>query len=410
MSLIVTAGKPWPNEYQGTVKWSEKTHQAQFGEHGPLFDQIFSFEEIANLQISIKLGIPKLYIKALEGPTVEIKVIKGGELLDDLNGGFTIKISFSSKLESGGVTYSGSIGNLIKGYSKEEYNYQCYNIDKDGRRKMGMASGFGDVFGLSNSLEIKVMNIKYTIMFNLDLNIQAFQSSSPLTLSKRLSEKLFLNDEFSDVKILCEDKIFPCHKNILGSQSKVFKSMLCNTDMVEASSGEIKIADFSADVVETLLYYLYFDQEDLMPNKITIDLLLAADKYNIPDLTDICVNHLKTNLSKDNVVEIMKKSYMINQIELFDVARKFVQNCKDNGEVVEMGAFDEMKKIHPNLALEMLSEATFQTHEMEGGGSDMEQFQCVVCKEEFESRTKLFRHLEENVHATQMKIMKHLKN
>ena len=68
-----------------------------------------------------------------------------------------------------------------------------------------------------------------------------------------------------------------------------------------------------------------------------------------------------------------------------------------------------MKKIHPNLALEMLTEALFQTHEMEGGESDMEQFQCVVCKEEFESRTKLFRHLEENVHATQMNIMKHLK-
>ena len=374
MSLTVTAGKPWPNEYQGTVKWSEKTHEAQFGEHGPLFDRIFTFEEIPNLQISVKLGIPKLYIKALEGPTVEIKVIKGGEILEDLNGGFTIEISFSSKLESGGVTYSGSIGNLIKGYSKEEYNYQCYNIDKDGRRKMEMYSGFGDVFGLSNSLEIKVMTIEYTIMFNLDLNIQAFQSSSPLTLSKRLSEKLFLNDEFSDVKILCEDKIFPCHKNILGSQSKVFKSMLCNTDMVEASSGEIKIADFSADVVETLLYYLYFDQEDLMTNKskITIDLLLAADKYNIPDLTNICVNHLKTNFSKANVVEIMKKSYMINQIDLFDSAQKFVQNCKNNGKVVEMEAFNEMKKIHPNLALEMLTKALFQTPEMEDGGSSME--------------------------------------
>ena len=111
MSLTVTAGKPWPNEYQGTVKWSEKTHEAQFGEHGPLFDRIFTFEEIPNLQISVKLGIPKLYIKALEGPTVEINVIKGGEILADFkyfNGVFTIEISFFSKLESGGVTHSGS--------------------------------------------------------------------------------------------------------------------------------------------------------------------------------------------------------------------------------------------------------------------------------------------------------------
>ena len=376
------AGTPWPNEYEGTVKWSEKTRQAQFGEHGPLFDRVFSFEEIPNLKISVMLGIPKVYDKARKGPMVEIKVIKGGEILDDLNGGFTIEISFSSKLDSRGVTYRGEIDELInKGHSKEGYD--------DGSLKQPGQNGFSSVFGHNKSLEIKVMTINYMIKFNLDLNKQAIQSSPPLTLGKRLSEKLFLKDEFSDVKILCEDKIFPCHKNILGSQSEVFKSMLSNTDMVEASSGEIKIADISANVVETLLHYLYFDQEDLMANKnkITIGLLLAADKYNIPDLTAICVDHLKENLSKDNVVDIMKKSYMINQHDLFDVARKFVQNCKNNGEVVETGAFDEMKKIHPNLALKMLTEAMFQTHEMEGGGSDMEQFQCVVCKEEFESKT-----------------------
>ena len=156
---------------------------------------------------------------------------------------------------------------------------------------------------------------------------------------------------------------------------------------------------------------MVFDQEDLLTSKkkITIDLLLAADKYNIPDLTNICVNQLKINFSKDNVVEIMKKAYMINQIDLFDVARKFVQNCKNNGEVVEMEAFNEMKKIHPNLALEMLTKALFQTPEMKYGGSSMEKFLCVVCKEEFESKTKLFRHLEENGHATQLEIMKHLK-
>ena len=57
----------------------------------------------------------------------------------------------------------------------------------------------------------------------------------------------------------------------------------------------------------------------------------------------------------------------------------------------------------------MLTKALFQTPEMEDGGSSMEEFQCVVCKEEFESKTKLFCHLEESVHATQLEIMKHLK-
>ena len=133
------------------------------------------------------------------------------------------------------------------------------------------------------------------------------KTSFPLTLGKRVSEKLFLQDEFSDVKILCGDKIFPCHKNILCSQSEVFKTMLSNTNMVEASSGEIKIAEYSANVMESLLYFLYFAEENLMANKnkITVDLLLAADYYNIPDLIAICVNHLKSNLLEGNFVEIL---------------------------------------------------------------------------------------------------------
>ena len=74
--------------------------------------------------------------------------------------------------------------------------------------------------------------------------------------------------------------IFPCHKVILCTQSEVFKTMLSNnTNMVEASSGEIKIVEYSANVMESLLYFLLFDEKNLMAikNKITVDLVLAAD-------------------------------------------------------------------------------------------------------------------------------------
>ena len=73
--------------------------------------------------------------------------------------------------------------------------------------------------------------------------------------------------------------------------------------MVEATSGEIKIVEHSANVMEWFHWnpfctgFLYFDEKNLMANKnrITVDLLLAAVDYNIPDA--ICVNHLKANLS-----------------------------------------------------------------------------------------------------------------
>ena len=128
--------------------------------------------------------------------------------------------------------------------------------------------------------------------------------------------------------------------------------------------------DFSAIMITAILEFLK-PRKDLAyiwygivftgKNKINIDLLLAADKYNIPDLVKICVNHLKTNLTEVNAVDIMAKSYMINQKELFDAARKFVQFCKNSGKPVEMEALEELKETNPTLALKMLSQAMFHT-------------------------------------------------
>ena len=447
MSLKFMASESWRITYEGTMEWSEQT--GQFGDHGRLFERVVSFEDIPNLEFSMKLSVPKDYKIAKQGPKFEIKAIKGGEMLDVDHGGFTIEICFSSDHESGDVLYSGRNKLLIQGYSKE---------GRDHRHFTGMSkhNRFADVFGHAicpkgdcKTHAIRVKNVKYTMEFKqLHLSKQVFQNASQSSLGKILSEKLFLSDEFSDVKILCEEKTFPCHRSILGSQSEVFKSMLSNANMDEASSGEIKITDMSANLMETLLCFLYFNHENgecKMANKhqITIDLLLAADKYKIHDLILICVNHLKGNLSKENVVDIMIKSYMISQIELFDVARRFVENCKSNNEVVEMRALDELKEMDQNLAFEMLAEAMFhrassksgnlglqeviqdllkkqvlqpprfleaapkpmpvlfQSPQMEGG-SIMKQLpkkQCAVCKKEFDSRNDLFYHLEAFGHA-----------
>ena len=96
MSLTVTSASGWPGQYYGSTGWSEKTRQAQFGEHGPLFDRVVSFNEIQNLKFSIKLSFPKDYEMAKRGPDFEIKLIEGGEMLNDYNY-VKINISYSNQ-------------------------------------------------------------------------------------------------------------------------------------------------------------------------------------------------------------------------------------------------------------------------------------------------------------------------
>ena len=176
---------------------------------------------------------------------------------------------------------------------------------------------------------------------------------------QKLLEKLYLNDDgLSDVTIYCEDKIFKCHKVILGGQSKVFKNMLFDSNMVEATSGEIKIVDTPVNVMKNLLFYIYHGNlDDAM---ITHDLLVAADYYDIPDLVNICVNFMKENLNDENVVKVMTSAYLTNQKELFRMACKFVFKRGADDQIVQIEAWKEFKEKDPVLANKMLEEAMFK--------------------------------------------------
>ena len=179
-------------------------------------------------------------------------------------------------------------------------------------------------------------------------------------------------DELSDVKIYCEGKIFNCHKLILSGQSKVFKTMLSNNDMVEATSGEIKIVDTPAYVMIRVLFYIYHEYldptmfyihyeklEPIEPKMIAHELLMAADKYDIPDLVNICIKFMKGNLNDQNVVKVMTSAYLTHQKELFRMACNFVFKRGADNQFVQTEAWKEFKNKDPMLATKMLEEAMF---------------------------------------------------
>ena len=81
----------------------------------------------------------------------------------------------------------------------------------------------------------------HTSLFFLQEKSPELLKTQMMPGGKKLHEKLYLNDEISDVKIFCQDKIFNCHKLILACQSKVFKTMLLDSNMAESISGEVKV-------------------------------------------------------------------------------------------------------------------------------------------------------------------------
>lgn len=171
--------------------------------------------------------------------------------------------------------------------------------------------------------------------FELNLKKKPTQAQFP---PFKFPAKLFMNDEFSDVKICCEDKIYGCHKLVLISQSEVFKRML-SSKMKEATSGEIKITDISAKTMKDLLFFMYHG--NLNDITITGDLLFV----------NVCIKYLTDNLTEENAANAMIKSYMFDQKVLFRRACKFIFENQLKDKIVKTDDWKAMKEKDPALAV-----------------------------------------------------------
>ena len=179
-----------------------------------------------------------------------------------------------------------------------------------------------------------------------DSEIQNLKSK--LNQSEMFAGKLYAENEFVDVKIVCNEKTFACHKAVLSCQSEVFKTMIRFKSSTENQTGvmEINENDVNSEAMEQVLFYFYHGnvQDTKMINT---NLLRAADKYEVAGLMDMCARYLESNLSLENALDVLVTSELTNQKGLFDCAAKFVRENK--GKMNKTGAYKEMLEKDPKF-------------------------------------------------------------
>ena len=106
-----------------------------------------------------------------------------------------------------------------------------------------------------------------------------------------------------DVVIAAEGCEFRADRVVLAGRSPVFRAMFAHPSTVESVSGRVEINDLSADVVDALLTFMYTGS---VPDVKTLaaELLVAADKYDLPTLKALCVNELVLNVSPSNAAQL----------------------------------------------------------------------------------------------------------
>ena len=122
--------------------------------------------------------------------------------------------------------------------------------------------------------------------------------------------QLFLSKEMSDVQIKCGDQILDAHQLVLSTRSPVFQRMF-QAEMKEKENGQVDIKDLKPEVVYEMLKFIYsWECESIYDRKTSdqeiIDLLAAAEKYQIELLKHLCEDELCTRIKVESSLKVKK--------------------------------------------------------------------------------------------------------
>jgi len=104
----------------------------------------------------------------------------------------------------------------------------------------------------------------------------------------------------SDVVVNCGGKVFNCHKFILKARSPVFNAMF-KTNMKEGKSGEINVDNHDPNVFADMLHFIYTGRIPIN-DKLSKDLLTAANYYQLEQLKTACEENLCRTLGINNCI------------------------------------------------------------------------------------------------------------
>lgn len=115
--------------------------------------------------------------------------------------------------------------------------------------------------------------------------------------------KLFNSNTLSDFKIKCNDRDIPAHRAILYEKCDVFARML-DAPMEEAMTNEVIIDEIEGEVILQLIRFIYTGSVENL-EETALELLEAAEKYQLPKLKLECVKACSKIMEKSNVFKML---------------------------------------------------------------------------------------------------------
>lgn len=130
-------------------------------------------------------------------------------------------------------------------------------------------------------------------------------------------KKLLISYEWSDCCFSVSGKDFKAHKLILCISSPVFEAMFYGP---LSTSDCVVVPDIEPDIFQQLLNFIYTDKVELSSIEQALELLYAAKKYLLDELTEMCITYVKNHLSIDNIITILNYPEYLQDDEVVPAA------------------------------------------------------------------------------------------
>jgi len=112
------------------------------------------------------------------------------------------------------------------------------------------------------------------------------------------------NTKLCDVKLIVDEIHIPAHRSILAACSNYFLAMFTN-DMKESNESSVEMKDVKADVISTLVDFVYTGKLEV-DNENVECMLEHAALIQLPKAVDICCDFLENQLEPLNCIGIRK--------------------------------------------------------------------------------------------------------
>jgi len=160
--------------------------------------------------------------------------------------------------------------------------------------------------------------------------------------------KLLDTQSMADVTFILNNEKIGAHSAIVVSASPVICAMLENGNFEEGRTKTVKIEDIEPAVFKEMLRYLYTGRAPKLDEAaMTEPLLLAADKYQIEALKDLCEQNLMKKLNVKSVVHYLVLAHLYTAPQLLEASLMLMEIHKK--EVKACPEWKELMKNYPDL-------------------------------------------------------------